>query len=285
MRHQKNYPSELETFLPQLGGITASLNSLTDFESIKRNINKISDKLNKLNYLLGKENLKLAIEELFQDNPEVFSVLGELLGVQDSSKKIVNRKGEVVLLNSYFQTSEGIYEFMEGTGLATIIRNKQINNLVDYVFGLEVGLDKRLRGKRNSSNMANVLSYIFDGAKIFYKRNVPNTDFPQLINLILDTTYIFDFAIKTKKTVYLVETSYHDGGKLRKNKNSVSYITLAEKIRNYEDFVFVWITDGQSWHGDKRSLNKAFDFIWNIYNLSTIGEFIEKIKSEEVVPF
>jgi len=62
---------QFELFLSQLSETNSTLNSFTDFEKIKRNVNRISIKLNQLNYLIGKENLQEAIEELFSENKPV----------------------------------------------------------------------------------------------------------------------------------------------------------------------------------------------------------------------
>ena len=40
---------------------------------------------------------------------------------------------------------EGVVEFIQDTGLEKVFRNKQITNLVDYVFGVEMGLDTYAR--------------------------------------------------------------------------------------------------------------------------------------------
>jgi type II restriction enzyme len=47
---------QFELFLSQLSETNSTLDSFTDFEKIKRNVNRISIKLNQLNYLIGKEN-------------------------------------------------------------------------------------------------------------------------------------------------------------------------------------------------------------------------------------
>lgn len=44
-----------EAFLSQLSETNATLDYFTDFNKIRRNVNKISIKLNQLNYLIGKK--------------------------------------------------------------------------------------------------------------------------------------------------------------------------------------------------------------------------------------
>ena len=133
---------QFNTFMSQLSETNATLDYFTDFEKIKQNVNRISIRLNQLNYLIGKDDLKTAIKELFDENPKVFEVLDILIAVRkNKNAKTFNREGEIVLLDSYFSSPEKLFEFIEETGLGDIFRNKNITNLVDYVFGVEVGLD------------------------------------------------------------------------------------------------------------------------------------------------
>lgn len=150
---------QFNIFISQLSETNATLDYFTDFGKIKDNISKISIKLNQLNYLIGKEDLKLAIEELFEENAKAFEVLDILIAVRKIKKaKTFNREGKVVQLDSYFETADKVYEFIQDTGLGEIFRNKDITNLVDYVFGVEVGLDSNARKNRGGDNMSKAVS-------------------------------------------------------------------------------------------------------------------------------
>ena len=274
-----------ETFISQLSETNATLDSFTDFGKIKSNISKISIKLNQLNYLIGKEDLKLAIEELFEENAKVFEVLDILIAVRKNKKaKTFNREGEIVKLDSYFGTSNKIYEFIEDTGLGEIFRNRNITNLVDYVFGIEVGLDTNARKNRGGKNMSKAVSLIFDNAKIFYKKEVNSTKFPEITSLGADIKR-FDFVIKTKVKTYLIETNFYNDGGSKLNEVARAYSEVAPKINQYANFEFVWITDGQGWLSAKNKLEEAFSIIPCVYNLSNLELFTQKIINETVLTF
>ena len=273
---------QFETFISQLSETNATLDYFTDFGKIKSNLSSISIKLNQLNYLLGKEDLKLAIEELFEENAKVFEVLDILIAVRkNKNAKTFNKEGEIVQLDSYFETSNKIYEFIEDTGLGEIFRNKNITNLVDYVFGVEVGLDTNARKNRGGENMSKAVSLIFDNSKIFYKKEVNSTEFPEITSLGADLKR-FDFVIKTKVKTYLLETNFYNGGGSKLNEVARAYSDLAPKINQYPNFEFVWITDGQGWLSAKNKLEEAFSIIPSVYNLITINEFVEKIQKENL---
>ena len=274
---------KFKKFLSQLSETNATLDYFTDFKKIKINVNKISIKLNQLNYLIGKENLEEAIKELFDENPKVFEILDILIAVRKNKKaKTFNRNGDIVLLDVYFHTSESIFEYIEETGLGNIFRNKDITNLVDYVFGIEVGLDTNARKNRGGENMSKAVSLFFDKAGVCYKKEVSNTAFPEIISLGVDVKR-FDFVIKTKKKTYLIEANYYNGGGSKLNETARSYSDVAPKINQYNNYEFVWITDGQGWHSAKNKLEEAFSIIPSLYNLSTLHLFVEKIQNEVVI--
>ena len=276
---------QFDTFISQLSETNATLDYFTDFGKIKTNLSKISIKLNQLNYLIGKEDLKLAIEELFEENAKVFEVLDILIAVRkNKNAKTFNREGEIVQLDTYFETSDKIYEFIEDTGLGEVFRNKNITNLVDYVFGVEVGLDTNARKNRGGENMSKAVSLIFDKAKIFYKKEVNSTEFPEITSLGADLKR-FDFVIKTKVKTYLIETNFYNGGGSKLNEVARSYSDVAPKINQYANFEFVWITDGQGWLSAKNKLEEAFSIIPSVYNLSNLDSFTQKIIKEEVLTF
>jgi type II restriction enzyme len=274
---------QFETFISQLSETNATLDYFTDFGKIKTNLSKISIKLNQLNYLIGKEELKPAIEELFEENAKVFEVLNILIAVRKSKNaKTWNREGEIVQLDSYFETPDKIYEFIEDTGLGEIFRNKNITNLVDYVFGVEVGLDTNARKNRGGESMSKAVSLIFDKENIFYKKEVNSTEFPEITSLGADLKR-FDFVIKTRIKTYLIETNYYNEGGSKLNEVARAYSDVAPKINQYPNFEFVWITDGKGWLSAKNKLEEAFSIIPSVYNLTNLESFTQKIKNETVL--
>ncbi len=276
---------QFEIFLSQLAETNATLAYFTDFKKISDNVSKIEIKLNQLNYLIGKEDLKLAIKKLFEENPKTFDVLGILIAVRKKKNtKTFNKKGEIVTLNSYFESHESIFEYIEETGLGDIFRNKSVKNLVDYVFGIEVGLDTNARKNRGGENMSTAVSLFFDEAKIFYKKEVSNTVFPEIVSLGTDVKH-FDFAVKTTKKTYLIEANFYNSGGSKLNETARSYSDIAPKINRYDNYEFIWITDGKGWFSAKNKLEEAYNTIPGMYNLSTLQTFIEKINKEGIIKF
>ncbi|HBG36617.1 MAG TPA: restriction endonuclease [Treponema sp.] len=272
-----------EVFLSQLSETNATLDYFTDFNKVKGNVSKIELKLNQLNYLIGKENLKEAVNEIYKENPTAFAVLDILIAIRKSKKaKTFNKKGEIVLLDTYFTSPKLIVEYIEETGLAEIFKNKNITNLVDYVFGVEVGLDTNSRKNRGGNNMSKTVAKQFTNAGIFFKQEISSTDFKEIESLGADVKR-FDFVIQTQKKTYLIETNYYNSGGSKLNETARGYSDLALKINQYEKYEFVWITDGQGWLSAKNKLEEAYNSIPSVYNLVTLEDFIKKIQKEGVV--
>ena len=61
--------------------------------------------------------------------------------------------------------------------------NKEITNLVDYVFGIEVGLDVNARKNRGGKQMEKAVAQIFEDNKIIYTEQVKHTNFSELKSL------------------------------------------------------------------------------------------------------
>ena len=275
---------QFKTFLSQLSETNATLDYFVDFEKVKGNVRKIALKLNQLNYLVGKDNLEEAINDLYDENPKVFEVLDILIAVRNKNAKILDNTGKITLLESYFISPKGVLEYIYETGLAEVFKNKEISNLVDYVFGIEVGLDTNARKNRGGDNMSKAVSLLFDREGIYYKKEVNSTLFLDIESLGVDVKR-FDFVIKTKKKTYLIETNFYNTGGSKLNEVARAYSEVAPKINQYENYEFVWITDGQGWFSAKNKLEEAYNIIPSIYNLTTLREFVEKVKREDVIKF
>lgn len=272
---------QFKTFLLQLSETNATLDYFVDFKKVKGNVRKIALKLNQLNYLIGKDNLEEAINDLYEENPKVFEVLDILIAVRNKSAKALDNTGKITLLKSYFTSPKGVLEYICETGLAEVFKNKEISNLVDYVFGIEVGLDTNARKNRGGDNMSKAVSLLFDREGIYYKKEVNSTLFLDIESLGVDVKR-FDFVIKTKKKTYLIETNFYNTGGSKLNEVARAYSEVAPKINQYENYEFVWITDGQGWLSAKNKLEEAYNTIPSVYNLTTLSEFVEKVKKEEI---
>jgi type II restriction enzyme len=268
-----------EHFLTELNETNATLGFFVDFDKVNNHVRKIEVKLNQLNYLLGKSDLDNSIRELYEENPSVFSVLNILVAVREKGRKVNSTNDGVVSIDSYSNNVGKICEYIYGTGLSEVFKNKKITNLVDYVFGIEVGLDTNARKNRSGKQMGNAVSDIFKRHNINFEEEVSSTKINGLSVLGVDVKH-FDFLITTPVKKYLIEVNYYSGGGSKLNEVARSYTDVSKKINSTSEYEFVWITDGQGWFSAKNKLEGAFNAIPRLYNLTSISEFIQHIKSE-----
>lgn len=273
---------QFSIFLSQLAETNATLDYFTDFKKIISNVSKIELKLNQLNYLIGKEDLNQAVNELYGETPNAFTILDILIAIRTKDKKkTFNNKGEIVYIESYFENVESIIEYIHETGLGEVFKNRNVKNLVDYVFGVEAGLDTNARKNRGGDNMSKAVSLKFDNAKIKYRKEVNSTEFKEISSLGEDVKR-FDFVIQTKLKTYLIETNFYNSNGSKLNETARAYSDVAPKINQYSNYEFVWITDGQGWLSAKNKLEEAYNIIPSVYNLITIDNFIDKVIKENL---
>lgn len=269
-----------ENFMLPLKETHFSLRDYVDFRKVAANVDAISIRLNQLNYLIGQEDMGSAVRSLWNENPKVFSVLDILIAVRTKDrKKVLDSHGAVRSVSDYFTSPEQITAFLDETGLTEVFQSKQIRNLVDYVFGVEVGLDSNARKNRGGHIMEALVADTLRKNGIAFEQEVYYTEFPEIVKALGADKKRFDFVVRTSRMTYLIEANFYTGGGSKLNEVARSYSELAPKINAVPGFEFVWITDGIGWNDARNKLEEAFAHIPDIYNLSSLSDFIEKLKS------
>lgn len=272
---------DFDLFMSQLAETNATLDFYTDFSKIRENVRSIEIKLNTLNYLIGKEDLAAAVKELWENDKRVFSILDILIATrQDQHKKYLDEKGKPHLVHELLDSYEGIMTFLNETGLADVLKNKDIKNLVDYVFGVEAGLDTHARKNRSGDITELLLHRILTANGIEHRREVYSREFPAIKEALGTDEKRFDFVFKTKRCTYLIEVNFYSGGGTKLNEVARSFSGIAPKVNSVEGFEFVWVTDGQGWNSARNKLEEAYNEIDRMYNFESLGNFLEEVKSE-----
>ena len=270
---------QFDLFMSQLRETNATLDFYCDFPKIARNVADIEISLNTLNYLIGKEDLRSAVEALWNRDKRVFEVMDILIATRKKDdKKYIDNDGSMHSVHSLFVSVDGVMKFIEGTGLDKVFKNKEVKDLVDYVFGVETGLDTNARKNRSGEITETLVARILANSGIIYREQVSSKEFPAIAAVLGADQKVFDFAIAAKGKTYLIEVNFYSGGGSKLNEVARSYTDVAPKVNGVPGFEFVWITDGIGWNSARNKLEEAFAAIPSIYNLTTISEFISKIK-------
>lgn len=274
-------PKDFDKFIAQLQETNQTLDFFCDFNKISHNVENIKLSLHMLNSLIGATDMRKAVQTIWERDASAFNVMGILIAVRnEGNKKVLNSLDKCVELGSFFNSVEGVIEYLDYTGLTKIFQQRKINNLIDYVFGIETGLDTNARKNRSGHIMENRIAQILDSHKIPYRQEVYSSEFPSISKVLGDDEKRFDFVIEAHQTVYLIEVNFYSGGGSKLNEVARSYSELAPKINSVQGFEFIWITDGIGWLSAKNKLQEAYSIIPDIYNLSDIDDFITKVKAQ-----
>lgn len=269
---------QFEQFMSQLKETNQTLDFFCDFEKINSNVENIKLSLCMLNSLIGTTDLRRSVEIIWNRDSSAFNVMDILIAVRnEGNKKVLNSLGNIVDLKSLFTTVDGVMEFLKNTGLADVFMSQKVTNLVDYVFGVETGLDTNARKNRSGHVMENMVAEIFNEYHINYRQEVYSSEWPEITSALGDDEKRFDFVVEKPKKKYLIEVNFYSGGGSKLNEVARSYSDIAPKINSVPGFEFVWITDGIGWNSAKNKLQEAFNIIPYIFNLTTINDFISQL--------
>ena len=268
-----------EKFMSQLQETNQTLDFFCDFDKISQNVANIKLSLCILNSLIGSTDMRKSVETIWNRDRTAFNVMDILIAVRsEGKKKVLDNLGRCVELDSLFTSVDGVMEFLDTTGLTDIFQSKKINDLVDYVFGIETGLDTNARKNRSGDIMEDMIARIFDKNGVKYRREVYSHEWPSIANVLGDDEKRFDFVIEKPTKTYLIEVNFYSSGGSKLNEVARSYSDISPKINSVQGFEFVWITDGIGWRSAKNKLQEAYSIIPSIYNLTDINDFINRIK-------
>lgn len=276
------------TWLSSFRYSIADFSYYIDFTKVYKNVDSIKIELNILNSLIGSKNIEADFENLIKKYPETLKCIPILLAVREY-EIFAGENGDVKLytFNKQINTIEDYKLFMRKTGLFDLLSNHIINNLYDYVTGVETGLDSNGRKNRGGHQMEDLVeSYI---QKAGFKRDVNYfkemyvSEVSKKWNIDLSAVSNqgkmekrWDFVVKTDNCIYLIETNFYGSGGSKLNETARSYKTIATEMKNVKGAKFVWFTDGAGWKSAARNLEETFDVLDDIYSINDMQNGIMK---------
>ncbi len=268
-----------------------------DFETIYKNTEEHKIELNMMNSLIGCTNIEYEFEKLVNKYPEVLKCIPTLLAVRQYEIIVLDDDGNKFEYN--FKTMNYNVEqykvFMRETGLFELLEKHLVNNLYDYVLGVESGLNSNARKNRGGHLMEDVVERFLQ--KAGFKKN--DTYFKEMYlqdierKWKLDMSFIsnknqatkrFDFVVKTDNCIYGIETNFYASGGSKLNETARSYKMIAEESEKVVGFEFVWLTDGLGWISARNNLKETFDNMKNLYNINDMKNgIINKIMYNKLI--
>ena len=280
----RNFSEWLLTFTDSI----ADYKYYIDFETIYKNAEKYKVELNILNSLIGSRSIENEFENIVKKYPETLKCIPILLAVRQSEILVLDDESNKFEYNfkkmNYDVSQYSI--FMKETGLFNLLQNHLVNNLYDYVLGVECGLNSNAKNRGGHLMEDAVEKFI---QKAGFKKG--ETYFKEMYlqdieeKWKLDMSFIsnqnqatkrFDFVIKTDKCIYGIETNFYASGGSKLNETARSYKMIAEEAEKVVGFEFVWFTDGMGWISARNNLKETFDNMEHIYNIADMKNGIMK---------
>ncbi|MBQ7078879.1 MAG: type II restriction endonuclease [Fibrobacter sp.] len=281
---KRNFIDWFRTFRPSI----ATFSYYADFPKIFSNVESIKIELNILNSLIGSKNIKQEFEAILAKYPNVVKCIPVLLAVRSTEISISDENGMFVYEFNGMMHDFSIYsQFMDKSGLFDLMQNHLISNLVDYVTGVETGLDSNGRKNRGGHLMEDLVELYIKKAGFVkdknYFKEMYISDIARKWNIDLSAISNqgkmekrFDFVVKAAKNIYAIETNFYGGGGSKLNETARSYKTIALEAKTIPNFEFVWFTDGLGWASARNNLEETFDVLDHIYCINDMEKDIMK---------
>lgn len=277
---KRNFVEWLGTFKDNISDYKYYIN----FDKVYKNVEENKVEFNMLNSLLGSKNIEEDFINLVTKYPEVLKCIPILLAVRNMEIPAMDEEGAFIYnFKKMNQSLEQYIVFMNKTGLFDLLANRGVTNIIDFVLGVETGLDSNGRKNRGGHLMEDLIEGYLKSEGVEYYKEMYLKDVEEKWGVNLSSlsnngksAKRFDFVVKTNSMVYGIETNFYTSGGSKLNETARSYKMIAEESKNIQGFKFVWFTDGKGWTSAKKNLEETFDVLDSMYNINDVENGIMK---------
>lgn len=277
---KRNFIEWLGTFKDNISDYKYYIN----FEKVYKNVEENKVEFNMLNSLLGSKNIEEDFINLVTKYPEILKCIPILLAVRNMEIPAMDEEGAFIYnFKKINQNLEQYIVFMNKTGLFDLLANRGVTNIIDFVLGVETGLDSNGRKNRGGHLMEDLIEGYLKSEGVEYYKEMYLKDIEEKWGIDLSalsnngkSAKRFDFVVKTNSMVYGIETNFYTSGGSKLNETARSYKMIAEESKNIEGFKFVWFTDGKGWTSARKNLEETFDVLDSMYNINDVENGIMK---------
>lgn len=255
-----------------------------DFPKVFANVDAVRVELNILNSLIGSKSIENDFENIIKRYPETLRCIPILLAKREMD--IFAMDGDGCFSYNFVKSNYSLAQyklFMRKTGLFDLMERHLISNLVDYVTGVETGLDSNGRKNRGGHLMEDLVEkYIISaglvkGESYFKEMYIHEIEKKWSVDLSAISNNgkaekRFDFVIKCHSMIYGIETNFYSSSGSKLNETARSYKTITLETKELDFFKFVWFTDGYGWLNARNNLKETFDVLDNLYNIKDLED-------------
>ena len=278
---------KLKYFLSTLSITNRTPEYYVNWEKVNGGVKKHALALNTLNYLIGLNNLYEEAIQLFTQQPNLLEAVPVLFASRDVHLDVmeVDEDESIFFYNLDFKNVDTTniqkyVDFMQKSGLLDFLKHSANRSLVDYAYGVEVGLDSNGRKNRSGKVMEDLLEGQLRAVADFYgyqtmtQATAHRMRQEWQVEVPVDKSERkFDGALfdSHKRRLFLFETNYYGGGGSKLKSVAGEFKSLYNHIiQNSVGIEFVWVTDGQGWKTTAKPLSEAFAVIPNIFNINQL---------------
>lgn len=258
-------------------------NYFVNWEKVHKNIKPIEKELNLLNVLIGKENIEQEVYELIKEYPQVIKAFPFMIAFRNASVSILIDETNFDYKNYDFKNRiltdddcKDLAIFFMQSGLGDLMKDKKVKNLVDYVTGVEVGLDSNGRKNRGGTLMENIVEKFVKqacdelGYDYMSQANAKKIKEHWNIDITVDkSSRNLDFAVNKNGELYFIECNFYGGGGSKLKSTATEYVKMNE-YWNAQNITFIWVTDGAGWKSTLKPLREYFDKADFLLNLEML---------------
>jgi type II restriction enzyme len=236
-------------------------------------------------------NPRSDFRDLLTKYPEVIKVIPILLACRDGLLKVLNSI-ETGLQYKTFDFSKNSYDTKEIDDIVKFTQNTslldmlcQMDSAIDYLLGVEVGLDTNARKNRSGLFLEKIVTetlkelsarnsdLVFIEQKSFgYVEDKYNVHIPPTLR-----DRKFDYAVIKKGKATNIEVNFYSGTGSKPSEIVSSYINRGEVLSS-AGWKFVWLTDGQGWKKMQRPFHIGVENMDYVINANLLRKgLLEKI--------
>jgi len=291
----KTFEEYFSNFINTLLPTNKTYEYFVDWEKVRDAVLKYEKELALLGQLheLNPKKAKEQLELLLQEHPTILPLIPALIA-ERTDKGLLSiydpDKMQFVEFNfkSHFLTESEInqiVEFCEKTGLLDVLISVQ--NLRDYLFGVEVGIDTNSRKGRSGTLFEKMVKRSLEENLPGYVRVISQDRKFSLYETIGRTKQEkakrHDFVLYKEGTpIMAIEVNFYNVTGSKPIEIVGSYITLNRAAKE-KGITFAWVTDGPAWRKMKEPLMrgmKEIEWVVNYFQLQKLIQYFNSINWE-----
>lgn len=274
-----------EFFMANLNRSICIWDWFINWQKVYRNVDLLAVDLNTFNFVAGSDDTEARMLTLLRKKPSLIRVIPILIACRLKSFVLLTKfeVGDMSPESFAFAFTdeptagqvEAAVRFARESGVCEML--KRIKSVPDYVMGVEVGLDTNGRKNRTGTSMETIVGRLLKPVCEENGYGLLSSASPKRIKQefgveirLATASRSFDFAIYTKKRLFLIETNYYTGGGT-KLKSVAGEFTELHSVLNEQGHSLIWLTDGQGWLTARGPLRDAFNRMDYVLNLKMVG--------------